>query len=313
MAELERKRRRSQTNSPDKRDNGGSPEKQDNENCITCKELAKSDVIECQWCQKWEHKVCAKLSDDDFILLGNTSDRIRFYCSLCAPRVDVVLRFFDGFYEKQMCIDARLQDIETQLTRLSGLQQVAPSLSNSETMQVDQTVTDQGGTHPGVTNTAQPTSNELSNAVKSVINEEKERDRRKLNLIMHNIPESEAEAPVTRKQEDTKQVTDVFSKQLKVEANISSIVRLGKKGSGPKPRLLRVTVNSESEKAAILRNIKRLRLSDTPANYRKIFITPDLTPREREANKELRAQLAEANKEGNQFKIKNGRIVRRRD
>ena len=88
-----KKRRRSQTNSPDKRDNGGSPEKQDNERCITCKKLADSDVIECQWCQKWEHKVCAKLSDNDFILLGKTSDKIRFYCSLCALRVDVVLIF----------------------------------------------------------------------------------------------------------------------------------------------------------------------------------------------------------------------------
>ena len=65
--------------------------------------------------------------------------------------------------------------------------------------------------------------------MKSVINEEKERNRRKLNLIIHNIPESEAEAPDIPKEEDTKQITDVFRKQLKVEANISSIVRLGKK------------------------------------------------------------------------------------
>ena len=179
-------------------------------------------------------------------------------------------------------------------------------------MQINQSPTDQSEAH--ITNTTQPTSDELSNAVKSVINEEKERNRRKLNLIIHNIPKSEAEAPDIRKEEDTKQIIDVFRKQPKVEANISSIVRLGKKGGGPKPRLLiRVTVNSESEKAAILQNTKRLWLSDTPANYRKVFITPDLTPREREANKELRAQLAEANKEGNQFKIKNGRIVRRRD
>ena len=123
-------------------------------------------------------------------------------------------------------------------------------------MQIDQSPTDQSEAH--ITNTTQPTSDELSNAVKSVINEEKGRNRRKLNLIKHNIPESEAEAPEIRKEEDTKQITDVFRKQLKVEANISSIVRLGKKGGGPKPRLLRVTVNSESEKAAILQNTKRL-------------------------------------------------------
>ena len=231
MAEHERKRRRNQMKSPDKQDKENSPEKQDSEKCITCKELVTdSDVIECQWCQKWEHKVCAKLSDD-FILLGRTSDRIRFYCSLCAPRVDVVLKFFDSFYEKQICIDARLQCIETQLAELSGLQRVqVPALSkqsNSESMQIDKSPTDQSEAH--ITNTTQPTSDELSNAVKSVINEEKERNKRKLNLIMHNIAESEAEAPDIHKQEDTKQVTDIFSKQLNVQANISNIVRLGKR------------------------------------------------------------------------------------
>ena len=98
-------------------------------------------------------------------------------------------------------------------------------------MQIDQSPTDQSEAH--ITNATQPTSNELSTAVKSIINEEKERNRRKLNLTIHNNPESEAKVPDIRKREDTKQVTDVFRKQLKVEANISSIVRLGKKVVAP--------------------------------------------------------------------------------
>ena len=146
------------------------------------------------------------MSDNDFILLGRTSDRIRFYCSLCTPRVDTVLKFFDSFYEKQICIDARLQGIETQFAELSGLQRVQVAAlskqSNSENMQIDQSPTDQSEAH--ITNITQPTSDELSNTVKSVINEEKEKKRRKLNLIIHNIPESEAEAPDIHKEEDTK-------------------------------------------------------------------------------------------------------------
>jgi len=133
-----------------------------------------------------------------------------------------------------------------------------------------------------------PISNELSNAVKSVINEEKERNKRKLNLIIHNIAESDADTSEIRKQEDLKQVNDIFSKQLDIQTNISNIIRLGKKG-GPKPRLLKVTVDSESVKAAILQNTKKLRHPDTPVNFRKVFVTPDLTPRESEANRELHA------------------------
>ena len=105
MAEYEQKHRRNQTKSPDKQDKEDSLEKQDSEKCITCKELVTdSDVIECQWCQKWEHKVCAKLSDNNFILLGRTSDRIKFFCSLCVPRVDLVLKFFDSFMRSKFAL-----------------------------------------------------------------------------------------------------------------------------------------------------------------------------------------------------------------
>ena len=42
-----------------------------------------------------------------------------------------------------------------------------------------------------------------------------------------------------------------------------------------------------------------------------MYITPDLTPREQQHNKALRAQLAEMNKDGKKYWIKNGRIVQR--
>ena len=44
---------------------------------------------------------------------------------------------------------------------------------------------------------------------------------------------------------------------------------------------------------------------------RKVYITPDLTPREQQHNKALRACLAEMNKDGKKYLIKNGRIVQR--
>ena len=43
----------------------------------------------------------------------------------------------------------------------------------------------------------------------------------------------------------------------------------------------------------------------------KVFITPDLTPKEQEQSKELRKQLAELNSSGKKYRIKNGAIVRR--
>ena len=55
----------------------------------------------------------------------------------------------------------------------------------------------------------------------------------------------------------------------------------------------------------------KLRGEDTPEYLKSVFITPDLTPKERDTNKALRSKLNELNKDGKVFRIKNGKIVRR--
>ena len=90
---------------------------------------------------------------------------------------------------------------------------------------------------------------------------------------------------------------------------MTNAVRLGKKGD--KSRLLKITVDSELSKASILRNCTKLRGSDVPKSLEKVFVTPDLTAKEREHNKSLRNQLAELNKDGRNYRIKNGKIVRK--
>ena len=59
----------------------------------------------------------------------------------------------------------------------------------------------------------------------------------------------------------------------------------------------------------LLRNCTKLRARDNPEDIQKVYIAPDLTPREQQHNKDLRIQLAEKNKSGKKYFIKNGRIV----
>ena len=69
---------------------------------------------------------------------------------------------------------------------------------------------------------------------------------------------------------------------------------------------------SEVEKATILRNSTKLYDSSHPLDVQKVFITPDLTRKEQECNKKLRAELKERNKSGNHYQIKSGKIVQRK-
>ena len=56
-----------------------------------------------------------------------------------------------------------------------------------------------------------------------------------------------------------------------------------------------------------------IRSISDPEYLSSVFITPDLTKKERDENKALRNKLKEMNNGENKYQIKNGRIVPRRN
>ena len=70
---------------------------------------------------------------------------------------------------------------------------------------------------------------DISTALSSALAEEKERSKRQLNLIIHNLEEAPSEDAQTRKDQDTQQVSEIF-KHLGVKTSVNNATRLGKKG-----------------------------------------------------------------------------------
>jgi len=90
----------------------------------------------------------------------------------------------------------------------------------------------------------------ITSAAASAISEEKERDKRKLNVILHNLAEPTSEEGNSRKKEDIEQVSRIFQKNMNASAKVVNAVHLGKKSD--KPRLLKVSVDSVYSKASVL-------------------------------------------------------------
>ena len=149
----------------------------------------------------------------------------------------------------------------------------------------------------------------VSSIVSTYINEEKEKSKRKLNLIVHNLAESSKDDGAARKQDDITSVLKICQQYMGMSVKIERAFRLGKHGE--KPRLLKISVTSEQEKIAILQNCTKLRNENNPDDVKKLFVTPDLTPAEQAENKKLREELKRKNQNGNFFRIKRGRIIRR--
>ena len=87
-------------------------------------------------------------------------------------------------------------------------------------------------------------NNKFYSFASSFINEEKDREQRRLNLIIHNVPESELAE--SWKIADIECATDIFNVFLGADATVTKVVRLGKNQKPDKPiaRLIKVTVDT---------------------------------------------------------------------
>ena len=125
------------------------------------------------------------------------------------------------------------------------------------------------------------------------------RESRKLNLIIRGIKESN--------QDDTT-VNHIFKTQLSIDADsdVTHCRHLGK--PGPQTRPLLISLKTVKLKREILARTPSLRSYVTPDNKR-VYITPDMTPHQRQANMLLREQLKQRRLAGESVKIHRGKIV----
>ena len=142
------------------------------------------------------------------------------------------------------------------------------------------------------------------------MDEYRDRERRKLNLIFHKISESKSEEATVRKFEDTKFVQKVANEIGVKQLEIVEVVRLGQHRND-NVRLLKVQVGNLSLKRLLLSNAKKLRLSSSEP-LRKVFITPDLSLQERKVQRDLRSELKRRKDAGeSDLIIRKGQIVKK--
>ena len=146
-------------------------------------------------------------------------------------------------------------------------------------------------------------------SVVAVVDEYVDRERRKKNLIIHNLPEPSDCPDTQRLTNDLQQVSSLLTSEFGVPENVASKpTRLGAPKAN-KPRLLRVEIGDLAAKREILRNATKYRASSKWSN---VYVSPDLTLKEREQSKQLREELRARKASGEKdLYIKFGRIVPR--
>ena len=240
--------------------------------CVKCSKNVVEDSIECESCLKWEHRVCAGISKEEYeVLSGDLSTNIMFFCSVCRPKVKLALKFFNEIEEKQKSMGERVKQLEEELKSL--VIKISQLSNQSNTLNVSSMVS-QNASAVAVESQSKPSAPRTSSSVtRGILPGE-----RKFNLVIHGIAECPKATPRSERQKsDLASCLTVVSK-LNADINTHSVcdcLRLGnykKESSRPRPILLKL--NHSFDVSNVLAN-----RAETPQG---ITIKPDQAKEKRQ-------------------------------
>ncbi|KAI8513752.1 hypothetical protein Bbelb_080760 [Branchiostoma belcheri] len=147
-----------------------------------------------------------------------------------------------------------------------------------------------------------------SREVVQLVDEYIEREKRRKNLVVFNVPEDVKDDATDSMLSDKKLFIDITKEEFNLIPKVQAAYRLGRKTSDkPRPLLIRMDNDDTSSRALILRRAKDLRNS---TRWSRVYIVPDMTPNEREADRKLRQELKSRKEAGEaNLVIRRGRIV----
>ena len=257
--------------------------------CPVCENNVKDDDngIECNVCSQWWHAPCCNIDDRQYEWLknGDSEYDIKFTCKNCKGE--------DTLDTGEVVSNAMIYKQMQQMMKTMGQMLKKYDKVNDSNVKLAERVDKLENEKCS----AQPLNEIKDFVVEKVgeaLSEAREKDARKLNLLMVNVPENTGE---DAQKKDMESVNKLMKKILPDEdVKITNLVRLpigkGQTNIGTAPRMVKIKVEDVQIKRKILTNANKLNEgSDIRDPKKKLYINQDLTRAERLENKKLREDL----------------------
>ena len=147
----------------------------------------------------------------------------------------------------------------------------------------------------------------IRNFENEFLNDLRENEQRKDNVMIFGLKESEASSPSSCADDDIARITHLSSNLGVPDLQIGSCFRLGRRSSRPRP--IKLVCRSSKQRADLLQSVYQIPKLESNLGFRRIFIKPDLSPKEQEADRRLRKELKTRREKGERVLIRNGCIV----
>lgn len=284
-----------------------------------------NEGICCDCCGFWVHYKCEGFSDDEARVWAKMGIRAKFYCSVrnCEEIAEHFINTVGPLKEQVDNNTKRIEDLEKRMLAqeemgsynpekdiTKAVNEVKQAWENTkeevkEELKVKvkeelQTVFEGGSEAHQRSKTH---TENLEAKVKVALEEEKDKEFRSRNLILLGVPEPDTDDMAVGKAADLDNVTNLFSRHMKVDVSqyrITDTTRLhgGKKNRdyAIDPRPLRVRFDSAGMVGKVAREVRQLGTCDDE-NAKKITIFRDRSKKERVERKNLTAEAAEKNRD----------------
>jgi len=278
--------------------------------CPHCSEpcLPESKAIQCDLCGIWVHAECESISNelyDKFSDVCASINNLSYFCEAnhCNSRVKQLIFSHFASLEQQADISSlrALQAEQANLHRLiSELSEKLDDLNSRNNILRSEVET----TSELISAENQPVVRPESPAATflTVAQELDDRERRKNNVIIYNLPE-------TSPQQDEKWFTDLCKAVFDIGIKVTKILRLGKP-TEDKTRPLLIVLENLSHKEFIVSHSHYLRRH---SQYNNIYVSADMTKFQRDKHRKLVQELKQRRGRGEKnLTILNGEIVLRK-
>lgn len=251
--------------------NGNNGESDDKWVCVRCKKDftdENSEVMECPRCDMHFCRVCVGLTQAEYQVISGRSD-LHWFCPPCELKIVKNMRE-DKTIEKR-CEDF-LAGIEKRLTTVEKLAKDNKKNLDKEVKRLDNKINESTKKMkgPGTAAAKEDIAKMVKEEVRVSDEERNERERRKNNFIIFDMPEPETNLRADREEKDREKLTKLCGETLEVEIeddDVVTAIRLGKKND-EKCRPLLVRVKSTELKKSIFTNLEKLKDDDAAKDYK---------------------------------------------
>ena len=246
-------------------------------NCGGCGKPAGAGTVQCKGCDLWWHQNCSGMPKPMYDLIIMTVDQCGTHCWCCRVCASVQ----DGIKKSIIALNVQVNEMDEKITA-----NTSDIKSNKDNLEVLNNKFD----------------NLESTATKSadkdeIFKEIREREARKVNIILHGVPEPVGEAADRGKKDkqEIKSIAAAVNVKLDQNADIKFAYRTGEKPkeTDAKPRPLRVGFHDRNKAQRLIDDAWKLK--DNKKLKYTAYIASDLTVQQREEEKQMRKEVEEKN------------------